>query len=73
MLLQFLAPGPKFAWVLVEIVRKHRLAGNLIFDAQIAEVCGTNAVSEIVTEDRPFVPVAGLKRLALKEVTARRN
>ena len=69
--LQVLAPGPNFSQVLAQIVRKHHLTGNRIFDAQIAAICVTNAVSEIVTEDRSFVPVAGLKRLALKEAAAR--
>ncbi len=65
--MRLLAPQEGYWDVLGALVRKHRLAGNRVFDAQIAAICLQHGASEIVTEDKSFVAVPHLRRVALKD------
>lgn len=51
---RLLLPGERHAALLFELVRKHRVTGNLAFDVQIVATCLEHGVREILTEDRDF-------------------
>ena len=51
---RLLLPGERHAALLFELVRKHRVTGNLAFDALIVATCLEHGVREMLTEDRDF-------------------
>ncbi len=50
-----LAPGERFASLLLEVVREAKATGNLIFDAQIVALCREHGVETLLTDDRDFL------------------
>lgn len=63
--LRILYPGERYPRLLNELVRTHKLTGNLVFDAQIAAVCLENGVRELRSNDRDFDRITELKRRPL--------
>lgn len=51
---RLLLPGERHAALLFGLVRKHGVAGNLAFDAQIVALCLEHGVRELLTADRDF-------------------
>ena len=49
-----LTPGPRFLPILSEILEEGGVAGNLVFDAQIAALCIEQGVSRLLTADSDF-------------------
>jgi len=50
-----LAPGERFASLLLEVVREAKATGNLIFDAQIVALCREHGVETLLTDDRDLL------------------
>ena len=63
--LRVLYPGERFPRLVTELVRTHRMTGNLAFDAQIAAVCLENGVREIRSNDHDFDRLKELRRRPL--------
>jgi toxin-antitoxin system PIN domain toxin len=63
--LRILYPGERFPRLVLELIRTHKLTGNLAFDAQIAAVCLENGVREIRSNDRDFDRIKELRRRGL--------
>lgn len=51
---RLLAPGRRYWAIFTELVRDGGVAGNLVFDAQIAAVCLEHGARTLLTDDRDF-------------------
>jgi toxin-antitoxin system PIN domain toxin len=52
--LRLLTPGDRHGALLLQLIRAHRITGNLVFDAQIVALCLEHGVRDLLTEDRDF-------------------
>jgi uncharacterized protein len=57
---RLLVPGPRFVPLLANVIERGAVAGNIVFDAQIAAVCLEHGARTLLTEDRDFARFAGL-------------
>jgi uncharacterized protein len=57
---RLLVPGPRFVPLLANVIEQGAVAGNIVFDAQIAAVCLEHGARTLLTEDRDFTRFAGL-------------
>lgn len=62
---RLLVPGPSFLTLLRQQLAESGVAGNLVFDAQIAAVCLEHGVRTLLTEDRDFARFPGLEARSL--------
>ncbi|MBI4817084.1 MAG: PIN domain-containing protein [Deltaproteobacteria bacterium] len=62
---RLLVPGPRFLPILRRVLAESGVAGNLVFDAQIAAVCLEHGARTILTEDRDFSRFAGIATRSL--------
>jgi hypothetical protein len=51
---RLLAPGRRYWGIFADLVRDGDVAGNLVFDAQIAAVCLEHGARTLLTDDRDF-------------------
>jgi toxin-antitoxin system PIN domain toxin len=51
---RLLTPGPGYLQILGEMIEAGGVAGNLVFDAQIAAVCLERGARTLLTDDRDF-------------------
>lgn len=58
---QVLMPQRRFWPILTDIMVSMPAAGNLVHDAQIAAVCLEHGASTILTEDRAFARIPGIR------------
>jgi toxin-antitoxin system PIN domain toxin len=57
---RLLLPGPRYWQILDDTIRKSNVAGNLVFDAQVAALCLESGARTLLTEDRDFTRFEGL-------------
>ena len=62
---RLLTPGPAFVTLLGQQLEQSGVAGNRVFDAQIAAVCLEYGVDMLLTEDRDFARFRALPTLSL--------
>lgn len=59
---QIIVPNNKTYYVCLELIKKHKLTGNRIFDAYLAATALTNATFEIATDnERDFAKIKEIK------------
>ncbi len=54
-------PGERYWTLLTDTAGRAQTTGNLVFDAQIAAVCLEHGVETLVSEDRDFTRIQGLR------------
>jgi predicted nucleic acid-binding protein len=59
---RILEPGADYPRLFAEVCRAADLRGNRAFDAQIAAVCLEHGAEDIVTFDRDFARIPGIRR-----------
>lgn len=64
---RLLSPGPRYFPLFSRQARHADARGNLIFDAQIAAVCGEHGASRLLTTDRDFHRFPGVEVVTLEE------
>ena len=62
---RLLMPGNRYLQILRDVIARSGVRGNLVFDAQIAAVCLEHGASTLLTEDRDFTRIQGIKPLSL--------
>ena len=62
---RLLTPGPSYVTLLGQQLEESGVAGNLVFDAQIAAVCLEHGVRTLLTEDRDFTRFRSLQTRSL--------
>jgi hypothetical protein len=62
---RLLSPGRRYWEILAELIDDGGVAGNLVFDAQIAAVCLEHGARTLLTDDRDFArfPKITIRRL----------
>lgn len=63
--LRILFPGEVFVQILLDTLRRSGVAGNLIYDAQIAALCLEHSVRTLLTNDSDFSHFEGLETQTL--------
>jgi toxin-antitoxin system PIN domain toxin len=71
--LRVLRPGSRYWALFHQLVRSSGVAGNLVFDAQIAALCLEHGAATILTEDRDFAAFGGVMRMGLQDFDAARE
>jgi len=67
---RLLTPGDRYLPLLRSTIERSGVAGNLVFDAQIAALCLEHGATTLLTEDRDFVRFPGLTVIGLDEYAA---
>ena len=62
---RLLMPGNRYLQILRDVIARSGVRGNLVFDAQIAAVCLEHGATTLLTEDRDFTRIQGIKPLSL--------
>ncbi len=62
---RLLMPGNRYLQILRDVIARSGVRGNLVVDAQIAAVCLEHGASTLLTEDRDFTRIQGIKPLSL--------
>jgi len=62
---RLLMPGNRYLQILRDVIARSGVRGSLVVDAQIAAVCLEHGASTLLTEDRDFTRIQGIKPLSL--------
>lgn len=55
-------PGERYPRLLLDLVTRTQVAGNLVFDAQIAASCLEHGVRTLISNDRDFARFPEIER-----------
>lgn len=64
--LSILLPGQRYWPILSRVLMEGNATGNRVFDAQIAALCIEHGIDVIVTEDRGFLKLQGLRAVPIQ-------